>query len=175
MTQGKKKFPIFTLNFKTNDMKALFSMFVLLISFPLVVFSQSAEDDAKEQEMIKKVIQSAYVEGLQNEGDMAKIDAGFHPGFRLLGTGPGDEMRELPISEWKERVMKDVAEGKKPRKTEEAVSVKFLEVDVTGNAAMAKFEFYIGEKLTFMDYLFLYKFEEDWKIVSKIFYRFPEN
>ncbi|MFO7615163.1 MAG: nuclear transport factor 2 family protein [Bacteroidales bacterium] len=156
-------------------MKKRFLLSTLLIAFTLGTFSQNNEDIANDREMIKEVIQSAYVEGLQNEGDIAKIDAGFHPGFRLLGTGPGGEMWELPISEWKERVVKEVAEGKKPRKAEEAVSVKFLEVDVTGNAAMAKFEFYVGEKLTFIDYLFLYKFENQWMIVSKIFYKLPET
>ena len=160
---------------KLQSMKKIFLLSILLIAFTLAAFSQSADDNAKEQEMIRKVIQSSYVEGLQNKGDIDMIDAGFHPGFRLLGTGPGGEMWEIPISEWKERVVKEVAEGKKPRKAEEAVSVKFLEVDVTGNAAMAKFEFYVGEKLTFIDYLFLYKFESRWMIVSKIFYKLPEN
>jgi len=37
---------------------------------------------------------------------------------------------------------------------------------------MAKFEFYVGARLTFVDYQFLYKFGEDWKIVSKIFYKY---
>jgi hypothetical protein len=134
-----------------------------------------AQSEKEEQEAIKQVIQSAYVDGIQNNGDQQKIDAGFHPGFRLLGTGQGNEMWELPIYSWKERVANDVAAGKKPRKAEEAVSVKFLDVDVTGNAAVVKLEFYVGEKLTFVDYISLYKFEEGWKIVSKIFYRFPEE
>ena len=59
-----------------------------------------------------------------------------------------------------------------PKKEENKVSVKFLLVDVTGNAAVAKFEFYVGQKLTFVDYQFLYKFQENWKIVSKIYYKF---
>jgi len=45
-------------------------------------------------------------------------------------------------------------------------------VDVTGNAAMAKFEFYVGDKLTFVDYQFLYRFGDQWKIVSKIYFRY---
>lgn len=140
----------------------------------LAAFSQDA-DITKDQEMIKKVIQTAYVEGLQNRGDQGKIDAGVHPGFRMLGIGPGREMWELPVYTWKERVAKDVSEGRKPRKPGEEVSVKFLDVDVSGTAAVAKIEFYVGEKLTFIDYISLYKFGEEWKMVSKIFYKLPEE
>jgi len=150
-------------------MKKLFVITILMLSAG-VLMAQTEDQDA-----IKKVIQTSYVEGIQNEGDPEKIDAGFHPGFRLLGVGKGNEMWELPIYTWKERAVNEVAEGKKPRKAEEAVSVKFLDVDVTGNAAVVKLEFYVGEKLTFIDYISLYKFEADWKIVSKIFYRLPEE
>jgi len=149
-------------------MKKIVLLTVLILA-AVAVMAQTEDQDA-----IKKVIQTAYVEGLQNEGDMEKIDFGFHPGFRLLGIGQGTEMWELPIYTWKEKAAKELAEGKKPRKAEEAVSIKFLSVDVTGTAAVAKIEFYVGEKLTYVDYLSLYKFQEDWKIVSKIFYKFDD-
>jgi hypothetical protein len=139
------------------------------------VYSQSDADLAGERAQIEKVIQTSYVEGLQNEGDQAKIDAGFHPGFTLLGIGQGNEMWELPIYTWKEQTARAVKEGKKPRKAGEEVSVKFLSVDITGTAAVAKIEFYVGEKLTFVDYISLYKFSDGWKIVGKIFYKFPEQ
>jgi hypothetical protein len=80
-------------------------------------------------------------------------------------------MVKLSITEWKAKVRTDLASGKLPRKEDEKVSVKFLNIDVSGNAAMAKFEFFVGQKLTFIDYQFLYKFGEQWKIVSKIFYK----
>jgi hypothetical protein len=145
-------------------------LLTVLIFAAVAVIAQKEDEEA-----IKKVIQTAYVEGLQNEGDMEKIDFGFHPGFRLLGIGKGNQMWELPIYTWKENAANDVAEGKKPRKAEEAVSIKFLSVDVTGTAAVAKIEFYVGKVLKYVDYLSLYKFEDGWKIVSKIFYQFPEE
>lgn len=133
-----------------------------------------AQDNSEDVEQIKKVIQSAYVDGLQNEGDMEKIDKGFHPDFNLLGIGKEGSIWKLPIAEWKERVAKKVEEGKLPKKDgDDLVTIKFLNVDVTGTAAVAKFEFYIGEKLAYIDYISLYKFEKDWKLVSKIYYRFP--
>ena len=137
--------------------------------------SHSQDFVSKDQQAIMDIVQTAYVEGLQNEGDLEKVDSGFHPGFELLGIGSGNQMWELPIYNWKETTKDAVEEGKKPRKEEELVSVNFLSVDVSGTAASVKLEFYVGEKLTYIDYLLLYKFEDGWKIVSKIFYKFPEK
>lgn len=129
----------------------------------------------EEQSAIKMVVQSAYVEGLQNEGDAAKIDAGFHPGFNLIGIAKGDQIWKLPIYTWKERTLLDVESGKKPKTGDDMVTVNFLSVDVTGTAAVVKLEFLVGGKKTYVDYLSLYKFESGWKIVSKIYYKFPDK
>ncbi len=145
---------------------------ILFLSFGASAQTVTVEE---EQEAIKKVVQSAYVDGLQNEGDAAKIDAGFHPGFNLLGIGKGDQIWKLPIYTWKENALNDVKSGKKPRTGDEMINVKFLTVDVTGTAAVVKLEFYVGDTKKYVDYLSLYKFESGWKIVSKIFYKFPDE
>ena len=156
-------------------------MKTLLVLIPLTfgLFFSSITDAqdfvSKDQQAIMEVIQTAYVEGLQNEGDLEKVDSGFHPGFELLGIGKVDQMWKLPIYNWKETTAFAVKEGKKPRDKEELVSVNFLSVDVSGTAASVKLEFYVAEKLTYIDYLSLYKFESGWKIVGKIFYKIPEK
>ncbi|NPD46806.1 MULTISPECIES: nuclear transport factor 2 family protein [unclassified Lentimicrobium] len=147
-------------------MKKLFIAFCLFLS--IGIFAQSVE---KEQEAIKDIIQTAYVEGLQNEGNIRKIDAGIHPEFNLLGIDKGDEMWKLSISEWKDKTVKRLDAGELPRK-ENLISIKFLDIDVTGTAAVVKIEFYVGEKLTYVDYISLYKFESGWKMVNKIYYKF---
>lgn len=154
-------------------MKNLLLLFPALF-FCFVVQAQAQEPDQKlsDKELIQQTIQSAYVEGLQNEGDTVKINAGFHPGFDLLIPGADGSLKKYSLSAWKAQTKADLASGKLPRKPEKKVSVKFLDVDITGNAAVAKFEFYVGDKLTFVDYQFLYKFGNQWKIVSKIFYKY---
>ena len=62
---------------------------------PLAVLAQNDQ----EQEAIKKVIQSAYVDGLQNKGPVADIEKGFHPGFELLGN-KNNELTKFPIYSW---------------------------------------------------------------------------
>jgi len=156
-------------------MKVFIVIMSLSCGFLFSNASHAQEFISEDQQAIMDVIQTAYIEGLQNEGDLEKMDSGFHPGFELLGIGKGNQMWKLPIYNWKESTKDAVKEGKKPRKDEELVSVNFLSVDVSGTAAAVKLEFYVAEKLTYIDYLTLYKFEDGWKIVSKIFYKFPEK
>ena len=147
-------------------------MQMLIIGIVMFYSSSMAQNTNSDEEAIKNVIQTAYVEGLQNEGDIKKIDSGFHPDFELLGIGKDNEMWRLSITNWKKSVEKNLKEGKLPKKGKDKVSVKFLSVDVTGTVAVAKFEFYVGDKLTYIDYQSLYKFPAGWKIVSKVFYKF---
>ncbi len=144
------------------------SLFVMLFVVHIVL----AQDIEKDKKAIKEVIQTSYVEGLQNEGNLEKIDEGIHPDFVLLGIDEGERMWQLPIDEWKEKTEQKLKEGKLPRK-DKPVTIKFLFIDVTGTAAVAKIEFYVGEKLTYIDYISLYKFEGNWKMVNKIFYKLP--
>lgn len=158
--------------FSINSTAVILIVFILFWYIPAIGQTINIED---EKQAIKDVIQISYVEGLQNEGNAAKIDAGFHPGFNLLGIGKGDNIWKLPIYTWRENALNDLKNGKKPRTDDELVSVNFISVDITGNASVVKLEFFVGEKKTYVDYISLYKFESGWKIVNKIFYKLPEK
>ena len=132
------------------------------------------QDILKDKELIKQVIQKAYVDGLCNNADVTAINRGFHPGFNLLGVGKGNIMWKYPIYSWVERAI----DGKNKHKysfQDEFTTIKFQFVDVTGNAAVAKIDFYEGDKKKFVDYLSLLKFEDGWKIVTKTFYALPKK
>lgn len=133
-----------------------------------------AQDKVSEKDAIKKVIQTAYVDGLQNEGDMNKIDSGIHPGFVLLGVDNNNEMWKYPIEDWKTSTKKKLEEGKLPRTGDDKVTIKFLNIDITGNAAVAKIEFYVGKEKRYVDYISLYKFDKGWMMVNKIYYEFKK-
>jgi hypothetical protein len=148
-------------------MKKIISIMVLM-ALSASLYAQDSGSE-KEKELIMKVIQTAYVEGLQNEGDTVKINSGFHPGFEMLMPMKDGTLGKYSLGEWKARIKNDLAEGKLPRKPEKKISVRFLFVDITGSAAVAKFEFYVGGQLTFIDYQSLYKFGDQWKIVSKTY------
>lgn len=144
-------------------MKKISAFLLVVLSAITVVNAQS------DEEAIKAVITSAYVEGIQNRGNTEDIRTGFHPSFNMLRMMQ-NEIKPLPIEEWIASIEKSKAENPaQPPRTE----AKFLNVDVTGYAAVVKLELFRENKKTFTDYLVLYKFTEGWRIVSKTFYRHP--
>ncbi|MFK5856423.1 MAG: nuclear transport factor 2 family protein [Bacteroidota bacterium] len=142
-----------------------YKLLIVLILTTVMVTAQNIE---QEKEAIRKVIQTAYVEGLQNEGNIEKIDFGIHPDFELLGVGENNNMWKYSITDWKIKTLQKVKDGELPRKGEQ-VTVEFKTIDVTGTAAMVKINLLVGKKLAYVDYISLYKFKDGWKMVNKIF------
>ena len=130
-----------------------------------------AQNFTTEQETIINVVQTAYIDGLQNEGDKDKIEAGFHPEFNLLGVDENNVMWTRSIAKWKASAIKKREEGKFPLTGDKKVTAEYKSVDITGNAAIVKLYYLVGGKHIYTDYLSLYKFGSDWKIVNKIFHK----
>ena len=141
---------------------------MMITAVTLLVVSLTALSNPDEQEKVKEVITMSYVEGIHNLGSLDEVAKGFHPDFEMLINRDG-VLTKYPISAWIESMKKSRAAN--TNQTAEGTDVNFISIDVTGNAATAKFELIKGGKVIFTDYMFLYKFGEDWKIVSKIFYR----
>lgn len=121
-----------------------------------------------EVEAVKAVINKSYVEGIHNQGSLDDIKAGFDPGFEMLFVREG-ELTKFSIGEWIERIENSRRES--PNQMSSRVDVKFLEVNVTGEAASARFELIKEGKTIFTDYMFLLKINDEWKIVSKVYHR----
>jgi hypothetical protein len=140
-----------------------------IVAFSIVLLSSTLlmpVQEALDEGAIKALVQTAYVDGLMNLGDLEKTRAGFHPDFVLLGVQDG-KLTRLPIADWIAGKEKQKAQGQKPPLT----VCKFLLVDVTGNAAAVKLELRLNGRHVFTDYLSLYKFPDGWKVVGKIYYR----
>lgn len=140
----------------------------LLTMFACVVLV--AQDIDTEKKEIKGVIQTAYVDGLQNKGEVEDIEKGFHPGFNLLGVRD-NMLTKFPIYSWIASFEKRKEKDPTLPTEQQKITCDYLLIDVTGNAAMAKIQLNRNGELLFTDYLQLYKFDEGWKIVSKIYYR----
>ncbi len=146
------------------------STLILMILMCSFVFAQEVE---KDKEAIKELILSAYVDGLQNNGDLEATREGFHPGFELL-VFKNDMISKFPIYNWIIYEEMGKAKNPEPLPAEEITSCEFEFIDITGTAAVAKIHLSKGGKKIYTDYLSLYKFTEGWKIVSKIYYQIPE-
>lgn len=144
--------------------KFLFFVFALGFSFNAI-----AQIDA-EKEAIKQVIQSGYVDGLLNYGDTEPTRKSFHPDFYISGL-KDNALTRYPLKEWIPRVEKARADGKTP---DMKFYVKFPIIEITEKAAMVQMDIFdkASDKQIFTDYLLLYKFDEGWKIVQKIYHRY---
>lgn len=145
-------------------------LFISIVSICTLAFSQ--EDIKADKEAIKKVVQTAYIDGLQNKGDLELTRQGFHPGFNLL-IYKDNMMDKLPIYNWIQYAEMKKKKDPDPPSDEDKVSGEFLDIDITGTAAVVKLKFLKGGKHIYTDYLSLYKLADEWKIVSKIYYKLP--
>ncbi|HEX9653404.1 MAG TPA: nuclear transport factor 2 family protein [bacterium] len=125
------------------------------------------DDVEKEKSSIKQVIEAAYVKGIHIDRDPAAIRRGFHPDFTML-VFKDNQISKVALEDWIARI----EEGKKKSPTlSEKTTHNFEIVDLSGNAAIARIELFKDGKHVFTDYMSLYKFDDGWKIVNKIFYR----
>ena len=119
-----------------------------------------------DRDDIRQVIERAYIEGIHRDQDDEKVDAGFHSKFRML-VRQGAEIAKVDpgtfLAKVKERRVSD------PAFFEGEFTYDFPLIDVEGEAAVARIELFRGEKHLFTDYQLLYKFDDGWKIVSKIY------
>jgi hypothetical protein len=139
------------------------------LSIVLVAIATLAKGQASDEELVKQVVQTAYVDGIQNRGNTEDIRRGFHPSFSMLRL-VNNEIKPLPIEEWITNIEKAKANNEPAQPKAEA---KFVNVDITGNAAVVKLDLFRSGKRTFTDYLVLYKFTEGWRIVSKTYFKHP--
>lgn len=123
-----------------------------------------------EEEQVKQVVTSAYVQGVHNGGPIEDIRKGFHPSFQMLRL-MNNELSPLPLEEWITNIEKARANAsaQNPGKAE----VTFVNVAVAGTSASVVLELTRDKKKIFTDHLLLYKFQEGWRIVGKSFFRHP--
>lgn len=119
-----------------------------------------------DKEVIKKLIEEAYINGIHGNQDLNEIKAGFHQDFAMLVLN-NNKIDKVNVNEWLDRIVKMKKDN--PDLWKSKTSYDFRLVDVTRNAAMAKLDVYKGAIHFSTDYMLLYKFQEGWRIVSKIF------
>lgn len=128
-----------------------------------------AQDSGPEQEVtaIKKTIVSAYVKGIHIDRDIPAIKNGFHPDFNML-IPQENNIKKVPIKQWIGWIEEGIKKDPQPSKVK--TTHKFSMVSVSGKAAVARIEIYKDEKHKYTDFMSLYKFEDGWKIVNKIYH-----
>lgn len=134
---------------------------------PTITTSKNNFEDSVEVENIKKTVVEAYVEGIFLQGNAKLLKKGWHPECDIVIFENGG-ITKLPAKYWVDRLEKN------PKPLDPMVTYKFIDVKVTGYAAIAIIEIFSNGKQIYTDYMCLYKFKEGWKIVTKIYYANPK-
>ena len=129
-----------------------------------IAMAQTDEQD------VKQVISTAYIDGIHNGGPIENIRKGFHPSFNMLRLVE-NEIKPLSIEEWVKNI--ELNRSKNTNTNQPKVEGNFIHVTVAGTSASVVLELSRSGKKIFTDHLLLYKFTEGWRIVSKTFYRYP--
>lgn len=142
--------------------KLMLSTVVILISG---LFTSNLLADSKAD--ITDVIEKSYFNGAFNEQDTKSMKEGFHPDFAIFSPN-GTELKKYPITEWVASTERWKASPEYDKERAKA-DCKIVSLDVTGVCASAKIEIRENGKLLWTDYLSLLKFENGWKIVTKVY------
>lgn len=139
---------------------------LFFVLFGLSITSAKAQLGYNNRAAIIEVIQEAYVDGFYNDGYIRAVELAIANDFTSIGVNTEKQTETKNVAEYLADVKKYQAEGKLPLPEEERVTVKYLKIDISGNAAQVKLQFYQNKKLQHIDFLSLYKFDEGWKILN---------
>lgn len=150
-------------------MKKLLILLTIVSASLFIVGQLSAQNASAdlEKEAIKKAVVDAYINGVFLKGDPVLIKKGFHPDSDVLILNKGSLVK-IQAHSYVGRFEEN------PGPLHAGTAYKFTEVHVTGYAGLAIVEIFQEGKHIYTDYLNLYKFADGWKIVTKIYYRYPD-
>ena len=115
---------------------------------------------------IKQVIEDAYVGGIHTSQDELTVRAGFDDEFRMY-VKTSDGVTPVGISDWLRRV--DELRADSPELWNRPTRVTFDTIDVAGDCAVARLTVRKGASYFSTDYMLLYRLDDGWRIVAKVF------
>lgn len=120
--------------------------------------------DKNDAELIEKAVMKGYVNGMFVTGDVADVKSGWDPGCIVNIYNPRlDVINQMPITDMFKYF--ETKGGIAPD-----VKHKFKLIDHVGNAGFVIVEIEYGGRHVYSDYMHVYKFNDGWKIATKVYY-----
>ena len=132
----------------------------------IVINYGEAKMQNDDREEIKSIIEKAYIEGIHTTQDESTIKSGFHKEFEML-VYKDNGMEKVTLEMWPKRI--EQLKKDNPDLWNKKTRYDSMQINITGYAASVQFDVYKGDTFFSTDYMLLYKFQDGWKIVSKIF------
>lgn len=123
-----------------------------------------------EETMIKETLLEGYVHGAFNELNPEAMQSTFHEDFAIFSPGKEGAISRYPINTWVENTKKQKSNPNFDA-SKNKWDHKFKTIKVAGHAAMVELELHKDGNHVFTDYLSLLKFEDEWKVVAKVYHR----
>ena len=143
-------------------------LYLTILTAVVISAGSSFPSHAGEEEAaVRETIVNAYVKGIHINRDIPAIKKGFHPSFTMF-IKKGSDVSTLSIEDWIRSI--ENSKKKHPDGPDYEVTSDIPVVSVSGDAAVAKVMIYRDGKLIYSDYMSLYRFEDGWKIVGKIYH-----
>ena len=130
----------------------------ILLTTTFLLLSINLFSQSNDKQKVEKVIVDSYIHGLINGDDFEKAKEGIHEDFVIWG-----HRDSLLIKKTRD----DWISQRKKRTNLPKVSYTIFYIDIEGDAANAKIEM-TRKNIIAIDYIFLYRFNENWRIVSAI-------
>jgi hypothetical protein len=151
-------------------LRALLSFAVLALAAPPLAAQSTPAgapaDLETEKAAIRQVVMDAYVNGMFVRADAEAVRKGWHPGCDIVSFQNGGLVK-MPAHNFARRF------DRQPKPLDTQARAEFTSITVSGYAAVAILELKSGDRPVYTDMLSLYKFDDGWKIVTKIFYSYP--
>ncbi len=145
-------------------MRKIVIAFLFILALVISLFA--TDDTKKEKQAVIKTVEKAYVKGIHTNRDTEAVREGFHENFIMFVNREG-KVSHFSRDEWITRI----EEGKKknPDRPTPVVKAEYPMVEISGSAAAIRIELYRDGEHAYTDFMSLYKFGDDWKIVGKIY------
>jgi len=115
---------------------------------------------------IENVVKEGYIEGIHRKQDKNLALKGFHKDFEMIVFNNG-QIEKVDLDKWLDRI--EAMKKKLPELWQNSTDYTLCILDNTDNTAVVKIDVFKGKVHFSTDYMLLYRIEEEWKIVSKIF------
>ncbi|HSP14266.1 MAG TPA: nuclear transport factor 2 family protein [Thermoanaerobaculia bacterium] len=139
----------------------IFAVFCCLTA----VCARAGNDD---NAAIVEVVDRAYVHGVHIDRDPDKMRSGMHESF-VMFVKTDEGVNQLTRDAWIERL--SAASAPPAGEARPQIKANIVVLDRSGDAAVVKVDLFRDGKQIFTDYISLYRFNDGWKLVGKIFQR----
>ncbi len=136
---------------------------LVAVILPLVSMQTATSSD---EQAIRRVLREAYVQGMYVQHDEALLRSGLAPTFVMQVCWDGKLSRRT-LDEWLVQLKLDGTPTTKKMDAEIDV------LEVTGVTAVARVDLHVDGWHKHTDYFGLYRTNEGWKMVTKMFHAWP--